>query len=133
MPPRKRRGRGYIEELPSGSFRAVVPAGMDPLTGRRRPVRETAKTYGEAEVLLTRLQRQVDEDQHPKSAVTVGEAIERWLEVAELEETTKDRYEDLIRLYILPTFGSMQAGRLDAELLERFYARAAEVPRSVLR
>jgi integrase len=98
MPPRKRRGRGYIEELPSGSFRVVVPAGKDPLTGRRRPIRQTVQTYAEAEVLLSKLQHQVDEDRHPKSAITVGEVIERWLEVAELEETTRDRYEDLIRL-----------------------------------
>jgi hypothetical protein len=34
-----------------------------------------------------------------------------------------ERYADLIRLYILPTFGEMQAAKLDAELLERFYAR----------
>jgi hypothetical protein len=45
------------------------------------------------------------------------------LEVAKLEDTTRERYDDLIRLYILPTFGEMQAGKLDAELLERFYAR----------
>jgi hypothetical protein len=31
----------------------------------------------------------VDEQQHPKSSITIGEAIEQWLEVAELEETTR--------------------------------------------
>ena len=45
------------------------------------------------------------------------------MEVADLEVTTRERYEDLIRLYIVPTFGDLQAGRLEAELLERFYAR----------
>lgn len=65
----------------------------------------------------------MDENKAPKSAITVGEAIDQWLEVADLEETTRDRFEDLIRLYITPTFGNMQAGRLDAELLERFYGR----------
>jgi integrase len=53
----------------------------------------------------------------------VGEAIAKWLEVVELEDTTRERYDDLIRLYVLPTFGALQAGRLDEELLERFYAR----------
>jgi integrase len=43
--------------------------------------------------------------------------------VAALEDTTRERYADLIRLYILPTFGRLQAAKLDAELLERFYAR----------
>jgi hypothetical protein len=40
-----------------------------------------------------------------------------------LEDTTRERYDDLIRLYVLPTVGDLPAGRLDAELLERFYAR----------
>jgi hypothetical protein len=53
--PTPRRGRGDIESLPSGSFRAVVPAGMDPLTGRRRALRETAGTRREAEKALTRM------------------------------------------------------------------------------
>jgi len=123
MPARKRRPRGHVETLPSGSFRAVVYAGTDPLTRRPRYVRETVGTYDEAEKALTRLQGQVDEDKHPKSNITVRQAIESWLEVAALEETTRERYDDLIRLYILPTFGHLQAAKLDAELLERFYAR----------
>lgn len=49
--------------------------------------------------------------------------MRQWLEVATLEDTTRDRYEDLIRIYIEPTFGDLPAAKLDAELLERFYAR----------
>jgi len=123
MPPRKRRPRGYIEQLPSGSHRAVVYAGSDPLTGKPHYVRETAKSYAAAEKALTKLQGQVDEDRHPKSAITVRQAIAQWLDVAELEDTTRERYDDLIRLYVLPTLGDLQAAKLDAELLERFYAR----------
>ena len=123
MPPRKRRSRGYIEQLPSGSHRAVVYAGTDPLTGKLRYLRETATSYAAAEKALTRLQGQVDEDRHPKSDITVRQAVAQWLEVAELEDTTRERYDDLIRLYVLPTLGDLQAAKLDAELLERFYAR----------
>jgi len=122
MSPRRRR-RGYIEQLPSGRHRAVVYVGVDPLTRRPQYLRETVATYADAEQALSRLHRQVDENQHPKSAITVGEVIDRWLEVADLEETTRDRYDDLIRLYIRPTVGHMPVGKLDAELLERFYAR----------
>jgi integrase len=121
--PSRRRQRGHIRTLPSGSFQAIVYAGTDPLTGKERYLRETAATYPGAEKALTRLQGQVDEDRHPKSAITVRQAITQWLDVAELEDTTRERYEDLIRLYILPALGDMQASRLDAELLERFYAR----------
>src|SRR4029453_2704061 len=62
-------------------------------------------------------------DKHPKSSITVRQAIEQWLDVARLGQTTRERYEDLIRLYVLPRFGQLEAGKLDAELLERFYAR----------
>ena len=120
---RHTRPRGHIETLPSGRFRALVYAGIDPLTGAEHRLRETCDTWEQAQLTLTRLQSQVDENRHPKSAITIAEAIAQWLEVVKLEETTRDRYEDLIRLYILPIFGTMQAGRLDAELLERFYAR----------
>ena len=123
MPPRSRRRRGYVEQLPSGSYRAVVYAGIDPLTRRYTYVRETRKTRAEAEKELTRLQRDVDLNRQTKSAITVAEAIDQWMAVAELEETTRDRYEDLIRLYIGPTFGDLKVGKLNAELLERFYAQ----------
>jgi integrase len=123
MPPRRRRARGHIERLPSGSFRARVYAGTDPITKKDRYLLETAPTETAARIAVTKLQRQVDEDQHPKSNITVRQAVEQWLEVAELEDTTRERYEDLIRLYVLPTFGDLQAAKLDAELLERFYAR----------
>lgn len=67
MAPRKPRQRGHIGQLPSWSYRVVVYAGLDPLTRKPLQVRETARTYEEAEKVLTRLQREVDEDQAPKS------------------------------------------------------------------
>jgi integrase len=122
MAATKRRPRGHIRELRSGSFQAIVYAGVDPLARKERYLRETAKTYAAAELALTKLQSQVDDERHPKTNITVGQAIDRWLEVVDLAETTRGRYEDLIRIYIRPTFGRMPAARLDAESLERFYA-----------
>ena len=81
MAGRSSRSRGHIETLPSGSFRARVYAGIDPLTGKRRYLVETAPNQKAAERALTKLQRQVDERKHPKSAITVREAIQQWLEV----------------------------------------------------
>ena len=124
MPASKRhRPRGHIRELPSGSFQVIVYAGTDPLTKRPRYIRETLKTYGAAEVALTRLQGQVDQNRHPKTDITLGQAISRWLDIARLEDTTRDRYEDLVRMYVGPVLGDLAAGKLDAELLESFYAR----------
>ena len=64
-------------------------AGKDPLTGKERYERETAPTYQAAEVALTRLQARVDEDRQPKADLTVRQAIDQWLEVAQLEDTTR--------------------------------------------
>ena len=108
--PARRRPRGHIRELPSGSFQAIVYAGVDPLTGKERYLRETSRTYDQAEVALTRLQAQVDEDRHPKSEITVGQAVTQWLDVVDLEDTTRERYQDLIRIYIAPTFGDLAGG-----------------------
>jgi hypothetical protein len=137
MPSRTRRTRGSIGQLPSGSYRVTVYAGTDPLTGKMRQLRRTAKTYDEAKKELTKLQRQVDEDQHPKSAITVRQTIEQWLDVAALEDTTRERYADLIRLYILPTFGHLQAtpltgrgGHLDGGRGDRSGASGQPAPAS---
>jgi integrase len=123
MPHRNHRPRGHIEELPSGSFRAIVFAGVDPLTHKRRYLKQTASTRRAAEAALTKLQAQVDDGRHPKTNITFGEALDQWLDVADLAETTRDRYLDLIRLYIRPAFHAVPAAKIDAEILERFYAR----------
>lgn len=123
MPPKRSRPRGHIRELPSGSFQAIVYAGPDPLTRKPRYLRQTAKTLAAAKVALTKLQGQVDDERHPKTDITVNQALDQWLDVAQLAETTRDRWDDLIRIYIRPTFGDLPAAKLDAEALERFYAR----------
>jgi hypothetical protein len=45
-----------------GKLRAIVYASLDPLTGDEIRLREVCATHREAEVALTRLQNQVDED-----------------------------------------------------------------------
>jgi hypothetical protein len=67
VPPRRLRARGHIEQLRSGSYRAVVYVGIDPLTRKERYLTETANSYAQAKVALTRLQREVDEEAHLKT------------------------------------------------------------------
>src|SRR5918998_6123267 len=107
MAGRKHRPRGHIETRSNGTFRAIVYAGVDPLTGKERYLRKSAKTHAQAEIELTKLQSQVDEQRHPRSAITIGQVVEKWLEVTQLEDTTRQRYQGLIRLYIGPTFSLM--------------------------
>jgi hypothetical protein len=37
---------------------------------------------GAAEIALTKMQRQADDDQHPKTKITVHRAVEQWLDLA---------------------------------------------------
>jgi integrase len=123
MAARTARQRGHIEERGPSSFRVSVYAGIDPLTHGRRYLRETVSSRREAEKALTRLQRQVDEKRHPRTKITMGALLDQWMEVSNHDESTEERYADLLRIYLQPTFGGTPAGKIDAEVLELFYAR----------
>ncbi len=80
-----------MSDFSPAKYRTMVFAGSDPLTRRPRYARETVKTYDEAKKAAVKLQGQVDEDQHPKSSITIRQAIEQWLDVAALGDTTRGR------------------------------------------
>jgi len=118
----KRRQRGSIRPNGAG-FQVRVYAGRDPLTKKDIYLHEQAETEVEAEKVRTKLLHQVDENRHPKTQVTMSFLLDRWLGVAELDETSYERVEGIIRNYLKPTFGDLKAGKLTAEMLELFYAR----------
>ena len=94
------RPRGQIR--PRGNaFQAIIFAGLDPLTGRRLYLRETAATEAKARRALTRLTAQVDEKRHAKTNASFQVAMETWLRTHEIEETTRASYEQYarVRLY----------------------------------
>lgn len=119
--PRSTRGRqrGSISWLPSGSARVKVYAGIDQLTGKKLWLRETVaartskrETEREAERVLTRLLNQVDERRSPRTEVTVNELLDRWLEVIDVERTTRTGYVGKIEKHIRPTIGRLPVGRV---------------------
>jgi hypothetical protein len=67
----KRRTRGAIDTLPSGSFRVRVHAGIDPITKKRHDLVEIVPAgpgaAKEAEKVRVRLLRQVDEKRNPRT------------------------------------------------------------------
>jgi integrase len=117
----QRRRRGHIQLRASGTFRVHVYAGRYPLTKKPRYLSETAKTYGDAEKAMTRLLALVDRERSPTTSGTVGYLLCRWLEVADLELTTRDGYEGYSRRNILPALGDVPLRKLDTETLDRFY------------
>jgi len=64
--------RGHIEQLPSGSWRAKVYAGTDPLAGREIRLRKTCKTGRAAQIELGKLLEQAAAGRQPDSGVTVA-------------------------------------------------------------
>jgi len=114
---------GHLEQLPSGGFRVDVYAGADPLTGRRLRYRRTVKTEQQAQIVLGKLLEQAAAGAPPYSGVTVAELLGRYMEVAELEPSTRETYNGYIRRTILPALGSMPLRKLRGPVLDTFYAR----------
>jgi len=114
---------GHIERLPSGSYRVIVYAGTDPVTGRRLRLRQTVKTEEQAQILLGKLLAQVAEGRQPETGVTVAELLRRYMAVAELDSSTRHTYEGYIRRTILPALGSMQLRKVRGPVLDMLYAR----------
>lgn len=88
--------RGHIE-LPSGSFRVHVYAGTDPVTGRPRRLRETCPDEAAAAATLGRLLNEADGGGFPNRAATLGQALDKYLEVTDLELSTKEAHQGYIR------------------------------------
>jgi integrase len=118
----RRRPRGHIQQRANGTFRVHVYAGVDPITKRPRYLTETHATAAEAEQARTRLLARLDERRAPTTNATVGYLLDRWLEVAELEVSTRDGYEGYIRRYIRPLLGALPLRKLTVDALDRFYA-----------
>lgn len=123
---RPRRGRGEIETLPSGSLRVRVYAGVDPVSKRKHYLVETVRpgptAPREAEKIRTRMLNEIDERRNPRTRATVNQLLDRFLDVAELEPTTRSGYIRKLDTHVRPVLGELQVGRLDAETLESFYA-----------
>jgi integrase len=122
----RRRTRGEVEALPSGSFRVRVYAGIDPLTGKRHHLTEVVpagpKAAKEAEKVRTRLLADVDERRNPRTSATVNQLLDRYLGVLEIEDTTRAGYDSIARNYVRPLLGHLAIGRVNGETLDALYS-----------
>jgi integrase len=123
---RRKRPRGSIDELPSGSLRVRVYGGSDPLTGREIRLVETIpagpRAQTEAERTLTRLLNQIDEKRHPRTSATVDQLLDKYLDVIDVEPRTKRGYKSVIGKHVRPVLGTLKVGRVGAEVIDSFYA-----------
>ncbi len=113
---------GHVEPLKRG-FRAVVYAGKDPITSRKIYIKETHPTRVAAEDAKNRLIAQVESDRVPGQAATVAYLLDRWVEVADHELTTRETNEGYIRRTLKPALGEMPLRKLQhrVDILDRLY------------
>ena len=116
-----RSGRGHIQRMPSGSFRVKVYAGTDPVTGKERLLRQTCPDEAAAHVALGRLLTEADGGRFPDRDATLGQALDRYLEVADLELSTREAHEGYIRRTIGPVLGDVKVRKLGVDSLDALY------------
>src|SRR6516225_10589613 len=114
---------GYIQQLPSGSFRVSVYAGTDPLTGRQIRLRKTCKTERAAQIELGKLLEQAAAGRQPETNATVAELMDCYAEVAGWDLSTRKANEVYIRRVIKPALGHLQVRKIRGPLLDLLYAQ----------
>jgi integrase len=122
----RRRQRGSVRSLPSGSLQVRVFAGTDPVSKKDLYLSEIVppgpRQQREAEQARTRLLNQVDEKRNPKTRATVDQLIVKYFEVIEVDTQTMRGYRSKYENHIKPLLGSLQLTRLDIETLDSFYS-----------
>jgi hypothetical protein len=88
----------YVDRVaPRWALRVAVYAGVDPITKKRHYLQETVpagpKAGATAEKVRTRLLKQVDDRQAPRTNATVNQLLDRYVEMLDVEPTTRERYE----------------------------------------
>jgi DNA-binding transcriptional regulator YhcF (GntR family) len=114
---------GHIEQLPSGSWRAKVYAGTDPLTGREIRFRKTRKTEVEAQIELGKLLELARAGRQPDTDVTVAELLDQYVPVAGWDLSTEETNLGYIRRTIKPTLGTKEVRKVRGPLLDNLYTR----------
>jgi hypothetical protein len=103
-----------------------VYAGLDPLTGKRHYLTAVVPAgpgaAREAERTRTRFLAEVDQQRSPRTRATVNQLLDRYLELLDVDVTTRAAYVSNIDTHIRPVLGSLALTRLNGEVLDSFYA-----------
>ena len=119
-----RRPRGHIQQRSEGSFRLRYTLGRDPATGKRRTATATVRgTRKDAERELTRLHWAIDTEEHVDLNSDHSATLEIWLDTvrAEISPKAHERYEEIVRVYLLPTLGNVRLQKLAATKIQEAY------------
>ncbi|MEK6442121.1 hypothetical protein [Pseudonocardia sp. T1-2H] len=76
----------------------------------------------EAEAARVRFVNQINERRNPRTNATLDQLLERYLSQFQGSENTLQLYQTHVKNHIRPLLGQVKIGRLDAEVLDSFYA-----------
>jgi integrase len=110
---RRGRGEGSIQKRPDGKWRATISLGVGP-NGKRRRKDIYGASRAEVQKKLRKAQSANDAGKLPTSnKTTVSEYLEFWLtNISKVKTSTKDRYRQLLTLYVIPVVGKTRLQQL---------------------
>jgi hypothetical protein len=122
--------RGYIRQRAKGTWSLTMYLGRDPETNKLRQRHATVKgTKKEAEAEMSRLIHSIETgiDFDP-ARLTVADYCHRWLKAVstQVKARTAARYEELLRLHVIPVVGAVPLGKLRPLHVEKVYAEARD-------
>lgn len=109
----------------SMTYSKTIHLGFDPITGKRRQTRISAKTVRELKKEWAATVKRLDDgDYIEPTRTTFGEYLAHWLATYarhNVRATTYRSYEQLIRLHILPALGNVPLQKLQPVQLQALY------------
>lgn len=117
----RRRRFGAVRQYRSGKWTASYLAP----DGERVRAPETFETKKDAEVWLSQVEADLsrgDWRAPDAGAVNFREYAEKWVEERELSVRTVDLYKDLLRLHLLPAFGTLDLDEITAPRVREWRA-----------
>lgn len=119
--------RGHVERRHKSTYTIIIELGRDPHTGKRRRMsRGFAGTKREAEAEMRRWLHELETGIYIKTDnITFGEFLERWLEHAahQVAPKTLHRYDEMIRVRVIPALGQIPLKELQVIHLQNFYSQ----------
>lgn len=123
--------KGHIRQRSKGSWEITIDAGKDPATGRRlRHFETTRGTKKDAQRRLAELLVSIEKGSYVRpKRLTVGQYLEQWLQgyvVTNTAPRTRQRYEEIVRVHLVPALGSLPLPALQPQHIQKHYADALE-------
>jgi len=123
--------KGSIRQRSKGSWEVCIDIGTDPQSGKRRRHFESIRgSKRGAQKRLAELMVSIDKGSYVRpKRLTVAQYLEQWLQgyvVTNTAPRTRERYEEIVRVHLIPALGSLQLSALQPEHIERYYANALE-------